>query len=118
MAGSREPRGRQRGNGGEDPVNLIAALNHEIRRQVLRRLEASDDALSPAQLARSLKRPLGTVSYHVRVLAGYRAARRVAEVPVRGAVEHFYVSTLEGNELAQALLEETRAGDEAPKQGS
>ncbi len=45
------------------------------------------------------------------------AVAEVAQELVRGAVEHFYASTIEGNAPILALLEETRETDEASGSG-
>ncbi len=73
---------------------LIAALNHPVRRRILRALDGKE-AVSPVELADRIAVPLTTVSYHVRILAGYRALKLVRTKPARGAVEHFYRSMVE-----------------------
>jgi DNA-binding transcriptional ArsR family regulator len=45
---------------------------------------------SPSELAAELDVPLGTVSYHVRRLAGAGLIKLVREARRRGAVEHYY----------------------------
>ena len=45
---------------------------------------------SPSELAEELGAPLGTVSYHVRVLADLKLIRLVKKTPRRGAIEHHY----------------------------
>lgn len=45
---------------------------------------------SPKEIAKELDAPLGQTSYHVKVLRECRMIVLEKEVPVRGAVEHFY----------------------------
>lgn len=64
------------------------ALAHPLRGQILTLLEAG--RRSPSEIAETLGRPLGAVSYHVRYLRGLDLIRLVGTEPRRGAVEHFY----------------------------
>lgn len=92
--------------------NLIAALNHKLRRQTLRRLNRSASPLSPTNLSDEMEVPVGNVSYHMGVLRKCGAVSMVDERPVRGAVEHFFVSEVADNPAVQAMLDETKAQDE------
>jgi DNA-binding transcriptional ArsR family regulator len=89
--------------------DLLAALNHPLRRRILRAFDG-EEAISPAELAERLAAPLTTVSYHVRILAGYRALKLVRTKPVRGAVEHFYRSLVDAD-WALAALSASRGAD-------
>lgn len=71
-------------------MKLIRALNHEVRRKILRALAANDEALSPVVMAKRLNIPLSTVSYHVNILRSCEAVEGAGVQQVRGAVEHFY----------------------------
>jgi DNA-binding transcriptional ArsR family regulator len=73
---------------------LLAALGNPLRRQILRRMR-DEEAISPLQLAREFDRPISTIAYHVRVLASCGAVTLVRVKPVRGAIKHFYRSTVE-----------------------
>jgi DNA-binding transcriptional ArsR family regulator len=57
---------------------LLNALNHPLRRQILR-VMPDGEATSPRELAEWLDEPLGNLSYHVRVLAGCGALELVDE---------------------------------------
>lgn len=46
--------------------------------------------LSPTDLKHELQEPISNVNYHVRELQRFGLIDVVAEVPVRGATEHFY----------------------------
>jgi DNA-binding transcriptional ArsR family regulator len=77
-----------------DPYQaLLDALRHPLRRNLLRRYVESKETLSPSELARLERKPLSSVSYHVRVLADRGALEIVREAPVRGSVAHFYKAT-------------------------
>jgi DNA-binding transcriptional ArsR family regulator len=89
--------------------NLLAALGHPLRRQILR-LMASEEAISPRQLSVLLELPLSNVSYHVRVLSDCDAVALVRTVPVRGSMQHFYRSAIEAP-WALEILGLDQAGD-------
>jgi DNA-binding transcriptional ArsR family regulator len=72
---------------------FVAALNHPIRRTLLKLFLEADAALSPKELAALTGEKLPTVSYHVRVLADKSAVELAEEEPVRGSVAHFYRAT-------------------------
>lgn len=93
--------------------NLIRALNHRVRRDILRALHASEDPLSPARLAETTGEPLSKVSYHVRILATLKTIVLDSERQVRGSIEHLYVSAVADDEQVVALLEATLKSDEA-----
>ena len=77
--------------GGEhtDDTELLIALRHPLRRQILRTM-AAQDPISPRQISDELREPLSNVSYHVRVLADCGAVTLVDTAPVRGSMQHFY----------------------------
>jgi DNA-binding transcriptional ArsR family regulator len=72
----------------EAAQRLMKALGHPMRMRILMRL--SQRTMSPNQLAHELEERLGSVSYHVRVLAEIGYLELVRTEPRRGAVEHFY----------------------------
>jgi DNA-binding transcriptional ArsR family regulator len=114
VADSRGRGKKRRGSkGGEHQVQLIRALNHDLRRRILRQLNVAEEPLSPIKLSKQLKVPLSNVSYHVAVLFRLGAIVRVDRRLVRGAVENFYESTVKDNAPVCALLEGTRELDEA-----
>lgn len=73
---------------------LLTALNSQLRRQILRRMR-DEDMISPRELAQEFGMPLSTMAYHVRVLADCGAVTLVRVKPVRGAIKHYYRSSLE-----------------------
>jgi hypothetical protein len=96
----------------------IKAIDHPLRRCILRAFLTEGGALSPVQIsrgltARGLTAQLGSVAYQVRVLHRLSAVKPTGERQVRGAVQRFYESTIENDPPIEALLEETQEGDEA-----
>ena len=88
--------------------NLLVALGHPTRRQILREMDGRPPA-SPRELTETLGETLSNVSYHFRVLAESGVLELVATRPVRGSTQHFYGVSLDAS-WAQALL----AIDERP----
>lgn len=79
-----------------DPAELFAALNHVLRRRILRIFDADDRKLeSPSKFARTLDVPLSKVNYHISVLARAGAVE-LAETRIGRGAEHFYRLTLYG----------------------
>lgn len=72
-----------------DP-RILKALSHPLRVEILRALDAGE--VSPAEIARSLGRPLGTVSYHFKLLEDLGLIELARTTPRRGAVEHHYAA--------------------------
>jgi DNA-binding transcriptional ArsR family regulator len=99
--------------------DLIRALNHRLRREILRLLHSSPGPLSPRQIERELKlgsehgNTLSTVSYHATVLAEFNAICLVNTRRVRGAVEHFYASRVSDTAWVLGLLCRTQESDGA-----
>jgi DNA-binding transcriptional ArsR family regulator len=77
-----------------DDNELLIALRHPLRRQILRTM-AVQDPISPRQISDELREPLSNVSYHVRVLADCGAVTLVDTAPVRGSMQHFYSPAIE-----------------------
>jgi DNA-binding transcriptional ArsR family regulator len=73
---------------------LAKALNHQLRRDVLEQFIEHGEA-SPNEVAKRLGAPLSTISYHVHILRDLECIELVRTEPRRGAVEHFYRSSLE-----------------------
>lgn len=112
--GAGKPKGsRRRKKGVSRPRgDMLLAIAHPLRRRILRKLAERDESTSPIQLADELNGPLGKIAYHVRVLWRLGALSAAGEQQVRGAVEHFYLSTIEDDPPVETLLEETRKEDE------
>lgn len=93
--------------------NLIKALGHPLRRRILRTLDVLEEARSPAELRTMFGLHISPVSYHVKVLRDCKAIVLTDTRQVRGALEHFYASTVTNNQSVALLLKATQAEDEA-----
>lgn len=93
-------------------ADCIKAISSPQRRRILRALHDAGEARSPNELSKAFEVSVGHVSYHVKVLKECDALALTDTQPRRGAVEHYYASTLMENELVVKLLEATRADDE------
>jgi DNA-binding transcriptional ArsR family regulator len=95
-----------------DDNNLLVALRHPLRRQILREM-ADGKVISPLELSNTLRQPLSNVSYHVRVLAQCAAVTLVDTKPTRGSVQHFYRSAVTAPWAQQVLGLRESKGDGA-----
>jgi DNA-binding transcriptional ArsR family regulator len=94
-----------------DTTQWIMALNHPLRRQVLRVVEEGGTA-SATELCHRFDLPLSKVAYHVKVLVDLDALKLVRTRKVRGARERFYRVASEGQaEWVRVVLEDTRSSD-------
>ncbi len=96
-----------------EPKDCITALGSVHRRRILRILHDAGEARSPNELSEALGGHVSHASYHVKVLTKCRVAVLTDTQPRRGAIEHFYASTVGSNPLIRSLLEATQAEDEA-----
>lgn len=81
-----------------DPERIAAlanALGHPERVRFLSNLATAVE-LSPRAFSERTGVPLGTASYHVRVLRGAGLIEQTRSEPKRGAVEHVYALTESG----------------------
>jgi DNA-binding transcriptional ArsR family regulator len=101
------------GESNTDDNELLVALRHPLRREILRTM-IQKDPISPRQISDVLKEPLSNVSYHVRVLAECQAVALVDMTPVRGSMQHFYSPTID-EPWALAVLGLSENGE--PKEG-
>lgn len=79
--------------GRPDAEALLKALDHRMRRKVLRAIDDQGRRTSPNRVANALELSLSSVSYHFRVLAGFGMLELVERRQNRGAFEHFYRPT-------------------------
>lgn len=84
-------KGKGRAKGGGVNMQLVKALAHELRIEILTIL--NERMASPNELAKELDEGLSQVSYHVKVLKDYECIELVKTEPRRGAVEHYYRAT-------------------------
>lgn len=71
-------------------AEIAQALKHPLRRKLLKTF-VPGRLLSPAEAASSMGESLSDVSYHVRVLVGYRFLLLRAKEQVRGAEKNYYL---------------------------
>ncbi len=97
-----------------DAVAMIAALNHPLRRRILRRFEENEGTkTSAARLAAEFDLPLGNISYHLQSLSKLKILSLAEVRRIRGAREFVFISNLDGEEgWFRSALEESRAADE------
>jgi DNA-binding transcriptional ArsR family regulator len=100
------------GEGKTDDNELLIALRHPLRRQILRAM-VEQNRMSPRDISDELREPLSNVSYHVRVLADCGAVALVDTTPVRGSMQHFYSPTID-EPWALAVLGLSENGGPAP----
>lgn len=92
--------------------DLLRALNHPLRRRILRMLHEVGEARSPVELHKDLGEPLGNTSYHLKVLRDCNAVVETDSRHVRGAVEHFYASVVANSPSICEILDSTAEEDE------
>lgn len=90
---------------------LIQALNHPLRRKLLRALHGSGDARSPVQLSKMTGEDLSSIDYHIKILVSMGAAVKTSDRRVRGARENFFVSKVSDHEQMVAILADTERDD-------
>jgi DNA-binding transcriptional ArsR family regulator len=95
-----------------DPVKLFGALNHVMRRRILRMFDGDERRLeSPTKFAKALDLPLSKVNYHITVLAK-AGALELAETRVGRGAEHFYRLSLYGwTDWVYTALDASRDSD-------
>jgi DNA-binding transcriptional ArsR family regulator len=95
-----------------DAAQWVAALNHPLRRNILRILNETEIA-SATEISRRMELRLGNVAYHVKVLADLQVLELVRRRKVRGAFEKFYRSAAVNGERdwVAVVLERTRKSD-------
>lgn len=73
-------------------AQIAKILSHPLRTRILEVVADLGEA-SPNRIASETGSPLGSVSYHVRILRESGWLELVRTLPRRGAVEHFYRAT-------------------------
>jgi DNA-binding transcriptional ArsR family regulator len=113
MSGAPEPN-RKLANGIPRPgaADCIKAIGTAQRRHILRILHQAEEARSPSEIAEAFEVSVSHIAYHVKVLRECRALALTDTRPRRGAMEHFYASTIIDNELVVRFLDAAKAEDE------
>jgi DNA-binding transcriptional ArsR family regulator len=91
---------------------VIDALNHPLRRQLLRDLHEGSNR-SATGLADSIKPALGNIIYHLKVLRDRGLIRQTGSKRNRGAREYFYASVVADNVQVVSILAATAKDDKA-----
>jgi predicted ArsR family transcriptional regulator len=107
MASREEGRGRNSRTGeGVEAWAVLAgkAMSHPARIAVLRTL-ARKGIVSPSDAAGIARVSLGTCAYHMRTLMSLGLIQVQGTQPVRGALEHFYELTNDGQHVVRAIEE-------------
>ncbi|HEU4461827.1 MAG TPA: winged helix-turn-helix domain-containing protein [Solirubrobacterales bacterium] len=78
----------KKNEGGEVDQQLVRALGHPLRVEILRLLEEGPSG--PKRLADRMGGQVSNVSYHTRVLQDCGCIDLLETIPARGAVEHIY----------------------------
>jgi DNA-binding transcriptional ArsR family regulator len=81
---------------------VAKALSHPARIGILKTLEKVGQT-SPSSVAAQVSESLPTLAYHMRELRTVGLIRASGTRPARGAVEHFYVLTKEGEAAVRAI---------------
>jgi DNA-binding transcriptional ArsR family regulator len=77
-------------------------ISHPTRLSIMMLLEFEH---SPNELAKLFGKPLGSVSYHVRDLRSHGAIRETRTEVRRGALEHFYSRSEEGEKAMRKIAQ-------------
>jgi predicted transcriptional regulator len=102
---------KKRKKKGHDDADLISALNHVLRRDILRLMHSTPAPRSPVDISDELDEPLAGVSYHVQILHRLGVITLEKTEQVRGALKHYYASTVRNHAIAKSLLQSTRKSD-------
>ena len=78
----------KKNEGGEVDQQMVRALGHPLRVEMLRLLEEGPSG--PKRLSDRIGEPLSNLSYHMKVLFECECIELIETIPSRGAVEHIY----------------------------
>lgn len=78
---------------GDLEARLVRALDHPLRRRILKRALVEGGQFSPRDLSVEWSEPLSNLAYHIRVLSELGVIKLTATRPVRGSTQHFYVTS-------------------------
>lgn len=94
-----------------DPAILVGALNHWLRRAVLRHVNIAGVLFSASDLVKVMDIPLNLVGYHVRCMEKAGVLLEVDAVPVRGAWERIQATQVADDPIVALVLKNTEAED-------
>lgn len=90
---------------------MVMAIAHPLRRRMLRMIVKHGEPLSPAQMAKEFDLPVGTITYHAKILWLVEAVEPIRARQVHGAADLYEVA-IENDPPLETLLEETREADD------
>lgn len=79
-------------NGGRAQQELVRALSHPLRMEILEKLRGR--IASPVQLSREMNQRVGVVSYHAHTLLRCGCVELVRSEARRGSVENFFAISI------------------------
>lgn len=91
--------------------SFVDAVQHPLRREILRLAVERGERFSPTQASRALEQDLSVVSYHVKVLTDKGVLTLVSKRPTHSSVEHFYapISSALEHPIVRVILQEEEA---------
>jgi DNA-binding transcriptional ArsR family regulator len=90
---------------------LIQALNHPLRRKLLRALHRCGDARSPVQLSKMTGEDISGIDHHIKILVSLGAAVKTGDRQVRGVRENFFLSRVFDHKQMVTILADTEHED-------
>lgn len=91
---------------------LLRALDHATRREALRLLHRTGEAMSAAEVSRSIRDVSTYVSYHLQVLVDLGAVESVGERDIEGVPEELFDSRVADHAQLTSILADTEGDDE------
>lgn len=91
---------------------LVRALDHATRREALRLLHRSGEAMSPAEMSRRIRDVSTYVSYHLQVLVDLGAVESMGKREVAGVPEEIFGSKVADHAQLTSILADTEKDDE------
>jgi DNA-binding transcriptional ArsR family regulator len=76
------------GKGGRIDRELVRALSHPIRMEILEKLQGR--VASPVELSREMNERVGVITYHAHTLLRCGCLELVHTEPRRGSIENFF----------------------------
>jgi DNA-binding transcriptional ArsR family regulator len=92
-------------------VALVAALNHWMRRAILRWINDEQTKYCATDLEDLMDLALSNISYHMRFMDRAGLLKLADTKRVRGATAYYYVSAVTENQIVQMVLKETEDED-------
>ena len=95
------------------PADSREALQHAVRRQILRALDRDAQMLSASEVVKSGLAPCSVpcASYHLRALEKSGLVEQVASEPVGGSMKHYFSSSIGDRDLVPEVLRDTERSD-------